>query len=167
MLAWLLVALLGVAQDAPRKPIETAHLTVTTAAGEPVTARKTVPLHIDVSPKPTMHVYSPGQDGYIAITVTLDAEAPVAAAGKAKYPAAEKYFMPALNETQLVFSKPFRITQDVTIKKGAPAGPLTVKGTVRYQACDDKICYLPKTVPVEWVISEVRGPRSEVRLRYN
>jgi DsbC/DsbD-like thiol-disulfide interchange protein len=152
MIVWLLVASLGVAQDAPRKPIETDHLTVTTAAGDRVTTRKTVPLHLDVIPKPTMHVYSPGQEGYIAITVTLSADAPVEAAGKPKYPAPQKYFMPALKETQLVFSKPFRITQDVTRKKDAPAGPLTVKGTVRYQACDDKICYLPKNVPVEWTV---------------
>jgi hypothetical protein len=95
-----------------------------------------------------MHVYAPGQEGYIAITLTLDA-APGVTAGKAKYPAGEKYVMPALNETMLVYGKPFRITQDVTIAADAPR---TIKGRVRYQACDDKICYLPKTIPVEWTV---------------
>jgi hypothetical protein len=97
-----------------------------------------------------MHVYAPGQSGYIAVTLTLDADAPVATAGKARFPAGEKYFMPALNETQLVYSRPFRITQDVRVKDGTPAGPLTIKGTLRYQACDDKICYRPLTIPLTW-----------------
>ena len=98
-----------------------------------------------------MHVYSPGQKGYIAITVTLEENAAITAA-KAKYPPGEKFFMPALNETQLVYAKPFRIAQDVTLKPGASSDPVVIKGSVRYQACDDKICYLPQTVPVEWTI---------------
>jgi hypothetical protein len=59
--------------------------------------------------------------------------------------------MPALNETQIVYAKPFRIAQDVTVKS-ADGGTKTIKGSVRYQACDDAICYLPKTIPVEWVV---------------
>ena len=27
---------------------------------------------------------------------------------------------------------------------------LTIKGTLRYQACDDKVCFRPTSVPVEW-----------------
>jgi hypothetical protein len=71
---------------------------------------------------------------------------------KAKYPAGEKYVMPALNETQLVYAKPFRITDELTLARNA-SGTITVKGSVRYQACDDTICYLPKTVPVEWTMT--------------
>jgi hypothetical protein len=25
-----------------------------------------------------------------------------------------------------------------------------LKGAFRYQACDDRVCYPPETVPVEW-----------------
>ena len=60
--------------------------------------------------------------------------------------------MPALKETQRVYAKPFRITQEVTLGADAPE-TLTVKGTLRYQACDDTICYLPVTVPVSWTVS--------------
>ena len=31
-------------------------------------------------------------------------------------------------------------------------GPLTIKGTLRYQACDDKVCFRPTNVPVEWTV---------------
>ena len=155
MLAALLATGLAMMQAATAKPvepksIETAHLSVTLPAG-PAKVGK-VPLHVDVVPKENMHVYAPGQPGYIAIVLTLDADAPVTVAGKAKYPAGEKVFMPALKETQLVYAKPFRITQDVALRKNAAPGPITIKGALRYQACDDTICYKPVTIAVSWTV---------------
>lgn len=156
LLSLLLALLVAQASAEPAKTLETAHLTMTPSVSPAAAAAgKNVTLAVDVTPKPKMHVYSPGQDGYIAITLTLEAN-PAIVAGKAKYPAGEKFFMPALNETQLVYAKPFRITQDVTVK-AASGKPLTIKGKVRYQACDDKICYLPVTVPVEF---RIPGPGS-------
>ena len=156
MLPWFVVLSLVFGQTSAAKPIaassiETAHLTVTVAAGAAKAGR--VPLHVDVHPKERMHVYAPGQRGYIAITLTLDADAPVTLSGKPKYPAGEKVFMPALNETQLVYGKPFRITQDVTLRRSAGPGPVTVKGSLRYQACDDTICYKPTTLAVSWTLA--------------
>lgn len=148
MLRLLVVGLFAAGQAVGPKAQETAHLTVTTSSS--AQAAK-VSLFVDVAPKPTMHVYSPGQKGYIAITLTLDAN-PAFTAAKAKYPAGEKLFIKVLNETQLVYSKPFRITQDIRLVKPAAGAPLTIKGTLRYQACDDKICYLPQNVPVAWEV---------------
>jgi DsbC/DsbD-like thiol-disulfide interchange protein len=151
MLIWLLAVMLGW-QTPAETPIETPHLSMTPSVSAPAAAAGgTVTLQIDITPKPKMHVYAPGQDGYIPIQLTLT-DAAAFTAAKAKYPAGEKYVMPALNETQLVYAKPFRITQAVTLTPAA-SGALTIKGTVRYQACDDTICYLPKTIPVEWTLT--------------
>jgi DsbC/DsbD-like thiol-disulfide interchange protein len=138
---------------------ETAHLTIATSSDPAAVAPgQKVTLTVAVTPKPKIHVYAPGQEGYIPISLTLE-PAPAVAAAKAKYPAGEKFLMPALNETQIVYDKPFRITQELKIgathdlaKRAAEGGSLIVKGTVRYQACDDKICFLPTNVPVEWSI---------------
>ena len=133
-------------------PQETPHLQLKTSSKTTVAhPGDTVVLQLEVTPKPKMHVYAPGQDGYIPIQLTLTPDRAFTAA-KAKYPAAVKFVIPALNETQLVYDKAFVITQTITLTSLAP-GPLTVKGSVRYQACDDVICYLPKTVPVEWAIT--------------
>ena len=140
-------------------PQETPHLkVVTSVTPDTVTAGARVPLAVDVTPKPGVHVYAPGQDGYIAITVKIDPQPGFSTTGKPKYPKPEKLVMPALNETQLVYSKPFRITQDVTIASvpKVMVTPLTIKGSIRYQACNDKICFLPTTVPVTWTINPVR-----------
>lgn len=150
----------------PREPVshelpqhETAHLTIATSAS-PATIMpgQKLTLTVEVTPKPRMHVYAPGQEGYIPISLKLEPDAAVTAA-RAKYPAGEKLFMAALNETQLVYAKPFSITQELKLaaspdlaKRAAGGGSITLKGSVRYQACDDKICFLPATVPVEWSV---------------
>lgn len=151
MLTILFVAWLLALQPAVNAaPVETKHLTLTTSSG-PVTAGK-LPLYVDVTPKPAMHVYAPGQPGYIVVELKLDADAPVTAAGKPKYPAGEKVVMAALKETQLVYATPFRITQDVARRAGTGSGALTIKGTLRYQACDDTICYKPATLAISWTV---------------
>jgi DsbC/DsbD-like thiol-disulfide interchange protein len=154
--AGLLLALVFVGAPQATQPLT---LATSVSPGTIVPGRK-VTLTLDVTPKPKVHVYAPGQDGYIAITATLDKNPLVATADKPKYPASEKLVLPELNETQLVYSKPFRITQQIAIavtpdaKKRAAAGEtVTLAGTVRYQACNDVICFPPKTVPVTWTIT--------------
>jgi DsbC/DsbD-like thiol-disulfide interchange protein len=136
-------------------PIATRHLTIATSVSqEAVAPGTTVSLNIDIAPKPTMHVSAPGQTDYIAVTVKLDGHASIKAAGL-QFPKPEQREVKELGATQLVYSKPFRIVQDITLAKSASAaaGPLTVKGAVKYQACDDSICYAPITVPVTWTLT--------------
>jgi DsbC/DsbD-like thiol-disulfide interchange protein len=107
-------------------------------------------LFVDVSPKPGIHVYAPGSENYIPITVKLNAQ-PEIKAGKLAYPKSET--MTFLDEKVPVFQKPFRLTQDVTLDKSAKAGStVTVSGTVNYQACDDRVCYAPESAPVTWSV---------------
>lgn len=140
---------------------ETKHIVVTTSSSDKTVALGTrFSLYVDVEPKPKMHVYSPEQHDYIPISLALDAD-PAFKAHPAVFPKAEKYFFKALDETQLVYSKPFRIVQDVTIpvtpatrqRASAAGATLTIKGSLKYQACDDAICYLPVTVPVSWTVT--------------
>ena len=147
------------AQFAPADPsrIETRHLTLTMSSSEEtVAAGKAVSLYVDVAPKPKMHVYAPDQTDYIPIELRVEEGAGFRAQA-IRYPPAEQFFFAPLNETQRVYSKLFRISQPVTIaRNAATTAPLTIKGAVRYQACDDAICYLPQTIKVSWKLA-VRG----------
>ncbi len=129
---------------------ETMHLKLTSSTGPETQGR--IPLFLDVVPKARMHVYAPGQSGYIVITLTLDSDQGITMPAPAQFPKPEKTVFEPLNETQLVYSKPFRIVQDVALASGATA-TATIKGSLRYQACDDKVCYRPQTVPVTWTIA--------------
>ena len=66
----------------------------------------------------------------------------------------------ALNEHVQVFQHPFRIVQDVALDASSDAqnalksvSSLTIDGTLGYQACDDKMCFSPQTVPLTWTVS--------------
>ena len=72
----------------------------------------------------------------------------------------EQILIEPLHERQLVYAKPFRIVQDVTLRRHAGqtaastgGAAVAITGTLRYQACDDTICYLPTTIPVSWTVS--------------
>ena len=139
--------------------IDTPHVTVTASAAPAAAAPGArVSLFVDITPKPKMHVYSPQQDNYIPVSLTLESNRAIRA-DAAVFPKAEKYFFAPLKETQLVYSKPFRIVQPVTLASASALrdarhlpGTLTIQGSLRYQACDDAICYLPKTLPISWSI---------------
>lgn len=141
-------------------PIDTPHLTVRLSTSAPTVAPGgRISLFIDVEPKPKMHVYSPQQKDYIPVSIVLG-NGTRFKAHPPKFPKAEKFFFAALKETVFVYSKPFRIVQDVTVPAPGPGGEappadaaVTISGTLRYQACDDAICFLPKNVPVTWTVA--------------
>jgi DsbC/DsbD-like thiol-disulfide interchange protein len=143
-------ALTGQAPQPAKAVIDTPHLTLTTSSnGAGAGARAS--LYVDVAPKPKMHVYAPQEKDAIPMSLTL-APSDAFKAAPVEFPKPEQFFFEPVKLTQLIYSKPFRITQPLTIAKTA-RGPLTIKGTIRYQACDDKVCYIPKTIPVAWTLS--------------
>jgi hypothetical protein len=139
---------------------ETRHLTLRLSSHAlPVAPASRLTLTVEVTPKAKMHVYAPEQKDVIPIGLVLDPSDSFRASPP-RFPTSERYFFAPLDETQRVYSKPFRITQEVRIldtpaqRDGArPSGAtITIRGTVRYQACDEAVCYLPEDVPVSWTI---------------
>lgn len=118
-------------------------------------AGATMSLFVDVTPKPKMHVYAPEQTGaYIRIELDLD-EAPSFKASRPRFPKASDYYFAPLKETFKVFDAPFRIRQDITLKGKGKS--IEVTGTLRYQACDDEVCYRPQELKVAWTIAPRAG----------
>ncbi len=66
-------------------------------------------------------------------------------------PEMEKY---SFSEKPLsVVTGEFAITTKFKVPADAPNGPAAQTGTLRYQACDNKACYPPKSVPVNITVS--------------
>jgi hypothetical protein len=139
---------------------ETLHLAVAWWATDTVVAPGTrLSLAVEVKPKPKMHVYAPGQQELIPISLAIDAIDGVRV-HEPEYPKPERYFFAPLKETQLVYSHPFKIRQDVTVevtptmraRAKEPNAAMTISGTLRYQACDDNVCYMPQSIPVSWKV---------------
>jgi DsbC/DsbD-like thiol-disulfide interchange protein len=142
----------GFLQPAGEK-VETPHLTIATSAAAATAAPGgTLRVFVDIAPKSKMHVYAPGEKDGIPVALTIEPNAGVRVAAP-EFPAPQKYYFEALKLTQLVYSKAFRIAQSVTLTRTKPASEaLTIKGSLRYQACDDTVCYLPKSVPLSWTL---------------
>jgi DsbC/DsbD-like thiol-disulfide interchange protein len=115
-------------------------------------------LIFDITPRPGLHLYAPGASGYRVISVSIAPERFVRIR-PLQYPPSEIYFFEPLNERVPVFQKPFRLTQEILLEGTAEAqaafqnrDSLTLSGSLEYQACDDKLCYNPVTVPVAWTL---------------
>jgi DsbC/DsbD-like thiol-disulfide interchange protein len=116
-----------------------------------VTPGQSVDLTLDVTPVPGVHVYAPGNPKYIAVAITTTPLAGIHV-DPAVFPSAEDLFFAPLSEAVKVYSKPFTVRVPIhveaTIRKGAVwPGPVTLAGTVDYQACDDRVCFPPQSAP--------------------
>ena len=140
--------------------ISTAQLDITTFPSDTAVAvGNHFSLIFDISPRPGIHVYAPGASNYRVVSVAI-APQPFVQVRPIQYPASEVYFFEPLNERVPVFQKPFRLIQDVLLE-GTPQAQaalqgkeaLTLTGSLQYQACDDKLCFNPATVPVTWTVT--------------
>ena len=114
----------------------------------------------DVTPKPDMHVYAPGDHDYPVIQFRMDAPE-FLRNHEAIYPSPQTYYFEPLDETVPVYEEPFRLVQDVTIPMSPeietlaaePGATVVLKGVLAYQACDSEVCYLPAEVPLSWELT--------------
>ncbi|MGD9906137.1 MAG: protein-disulfide reductase DsbD domain-containing protein [Vicinamibacterales bacterium] len=144
--------------------VRTAHLTVQAAASVAALAPgDRVTLSVDVTPRPGMHVYAPGPHDYQVVTFTVD-DRPWLRVRPLRYPPAEIYHFVPLDERVPTYGKPFTLGQDLAVlatpaARRALAGrkDVTIRGTLEYQACDDRICYAPATVPLEFTLDLAPG----------
>lgn len=140
--------------------IATPHLTVRTWPSDEIVAPgERFSVVFDVVPKDKVHVYAPGQEGYIPVSVTIEPD-PAFTLQPLAFPEPDIYYFQPLDERVKVYSHPFRLVQEMTLSlsremraRAAEEGAtLTLRGQLRYQACDDQVCFMPATVPVEWTV---------------
>ena len=151
---------LGAKLDLVGTRVPAPHLTAVTY----VTDRDAAPgthfsVVLDVTPADRIHVYAPGvSGGYKPITLTIATE-PGLVNRAVQFPRADDYFFRPLNEHVAVYQRPFRIVQDLEIDPApqsaaalADRSEMKITGTLDYQACDDKVCFNPQSVPLRWTI---------------
>jgi peroxiredoxin len=150
---------LGARQLVPGVLVSTAHLDVKTyPSEEAIAVGNRFSIALEVTPKPRIHVYAPGASGYRVIGVTI-APQPFVRILPLAYPKSEMYFFRPLNERVPVYAKPFTLVQEL-ILEGYPEAQaalrgkesVTLAGTLDYQACDDKVCFNPTSVPLAWTL---------------
>ena len=153
------VLILGVAAHASQAPLfgpaadprTPARLDVAIRASTAaIVPGRPIVLSLDMRPAPGIHVYAPGNPRYIPVSVTITVP-PGVQLHAAVYPQGEDYVFGELKETVKVYSRPFQVRQQIVVSRDAAKAAgvaMTIGGSVRYQACDDKVCFPPATAPV-------------------
>lgn len=113
---------------------------------------------LEVVPRPGIHVYAPEAKGYKVVALNLVPHALVVSRPTV-YPASEIYFFKPLNERVPVYQKPFRLTRRLAITSApehrsavSRLRTLTVRASLDYQACDDRVCFIPASVPMSLTV---------------
>jgi DsbC/DsbD-like thiol-disulfide interchange protein len=132
--------------------VRTDHLEVRTRVSDEVVAPGTpFTLVLDITPRNRMHVYAPGATDYRVIGLAVT-PMPGVRVRPVQFPPAEIYEFVPLNERVPVYQRPFQLIQPVTIDHPAEGDRMTIKAALNYQACDDRICFPPVSVPLSWTV---------------
>ncbi len=150
--------------------VETRHLKLRyRATDSSIQGGMTTTLALEVALKPKMHVYAPSVSGsYIPVKWEFAPQA-LWKTFEPEWPASKVLRLEAIKESLPVFEKTFTVTRDLTFAQQndllAAAGDskrLTVPSTFRYQACDDKECHPPVSVPLEFAFTVEPHDRTRV-----
>ena len=108
------------------------------------------------------------QDGYhvnsnkpysqllIPTVVTLTADKAVTL-GKMEYPVGHDFTLAVAPDEKLnVYSGEFLVQVPIRAPRDSAAGTYTVKGELKYQACNDNSCFPPKAIPIEFQVTVSR-----------
>jgi hypothetical protein len=158
---WILLALLAavaLAQDGlmPKVPI------VTALPAEPVAAAPggNVRVELRFRVTPGYHVNSSKPRSEFLIPTRLKLSPPAGlTSGAVVYPEGKDLtFVFSPKEKLNVYAGDFLVRAEMRAAGSAPAGSYKVPGELRYQACNDRACFPPMKLPVEFEVT-VRKPR--------
>jgi peroxiredoxin len=155
----IMIALGNARTPAAAKRIETDHLEITSYVSDEVVAPGSLfSIVFDVTPNAGIHVYAPGAQDYKIINFRIDPN-PILATRPLQYPQSEIYHFKPLDERVPVFQKPFRLVQKIAVNTSPEAratlkgvDTFTIAGSLEYQACDDRLCFSPRSIPISYTV---------------
>ena len=147
------VLFLLAAAQAPR----TSWVDVTPVAeSDAVRAGSTVRVALQVTVAEGFHVQAnhPRDPSLIPMQLFVDAPPGVSYVDVA-FPPSTDFRIEGLDAPAAVFTGGLLIGARVAIAGNVAAGPLTIPARLRYQACDDRQCFAPKTIQTGWTLRVV------------
>ena len=132
-----------------RVSVDVTPVTASPRPGEPFSVA------VAVTPRTGIRVYARDNPGYFPITLAFEWPRSLKA-DPPHYPVAEPYLFGPLKELVQVYREPFRITQRVTIRPHSPSArpdSLSIAGVLRYQSCDDRVCFPVESLPVRFTVT--------------
>ena len=123
---------------------------------EAVAAGSDTRLALTVTLPAKLHVQSdkPRDPSLIPTVLTVEAPSGVRVSNLI-YPHPEDFLLEGEKVPLLVFDNEFVVGATISVDSSVPPGELKIPGRFRYQACDDKMCFQPRTERFEWNVRVV------------
>lgn len=94
---------------------------------------------------------APRDPSLIPTTLVADVPAGIRAV-EVVFPPTTDFRVAGIDEPLAVFEYEFTIGMLFEVDASVPPGPVIIPGRLRYQACDDKACFAPTTVDLQWTL---------------
>jgi len=161
--ALCLFSMLASAQEnlsAPTSVVKVAPVaTVTAVQGKP----STVSLAFRVASGYHINSNQPKAEYLIPTVLKVEATTDIVI-GKTTYPAGKDMsFAFAPDEKLNVYTGDFKVDVLVRPLMSVQSGKYIVRGTLKYQACDNQACYPPKQLPVSFDVKIAKAPAARHR----
>lgn len=119
-------------------------------------AGQTIRVALMVTLPETLHVQSDRPRDPSLIPTVLSLEPPDGFTVDALvYPESSELKQEGLDEPLVVFGHEFVTGAHLAIRHDVAPGTFVIPGRLRYQACDDKVCYAPATAQLAWTVRVV------------
>jgi len=114
---------------------------------------------------PGFHINSNKPNSELLIPTLINWDVPTdISLAKTVYPPGQDYsFSFSPDEKLSVYTGDFTVNSLVMAAKSTPKGTYRVHGTLRYQACDNRACYPPATVPIAFDVQVAKPASTAVR----
>ena len=156
----LLTWAFGQEDFAPKGPVVkiTSAPVVTAVQGKPAT----VPLIFNVLSGYHVNSNHPKSEYLIPTALKVEATTDIVI-GKTTYPdGKDMSFSFAPDEKLNVYTGNFEVDVLVRPLHSVQPGKYVVRGTLKYQACDNSACYPPKNLPISFDVKIARAPKAHV-----
>ena len=121
-----------------------------------VHAGQSIRLALQVTLPETLHVQSDRPRDPSLIPTVLTVNAPEGFTVSALvYPESSELKQEGLDDPLVVFGHLFVTGAHLTVSDDVAAGSYVIPGRLRYQACDDKVCFAPANAQFEWTVQVV------------
>jgi len=120
-----------------------------------------IELFVDVELNDGIHVYAPPAEPFTPVDWQMAAQ-PGVQFEPPLFPPAQTLRVGPSGDTASVYLGRFQIKRRATLDTDAPPvldaqGNVSIKGSFKFQACDQQICYSPITIPIEWKFTARSG----------
>lgn len=139
-----------------KKELQSADIVKITVPEIVVHAGESSVIKIKIEIKKGYHIQANKvNDEYLVPTILAISDYKTIKPGIPQYPRSKKIQLEDTDISLDVYDGVFEIKIPVTVAKEIPKGKHTIKGTLQYQACDNKTCLFPKTIAFSFTIKVI------------